>query len=64
VQFMGYTYGVMDDIAGRFGVYKVKTVGDAYLAVAGLPSPRPLRTSDLWPSALARDTRRRAAPGG
>jgi class 3 adenylate cyclase len=38
VQFMGYTYGVMDDIAGRFGVYKVKTVGDAYLAVAGLPS--------------------------
>eukprot|EP00667_Euglena_gracilis_P000724 EG_transcript_725 len=34
---MGYVYGVMDDVAGRFGVYKVKTIGDAYLAVAGLP---------------------------
>lgn len=37
IQFMGYTYGVMDDIAERYNVYKVKTVGDAYLAIAGLP---------------------------
>eukprot|EP00667_Euglena_gracilis_P001683 EG_transcript_1684 len=34
---MGYVYGVMDHIADRFGVYKVKTFGDAYLAVLGLP---------------------------
>eukprot|EP00668_Euglena_longa_P037763 GGOE01048633.1.p1 GENE.GGOE01048633.1~~GGOE01048633.1.p1 ORF type:complete len:315 (-),score=98.46 GGOE01048633.1:672-1571(-) len=34
---MGYVYGVMDRIADRFGVYKVKTIGDAYLAVLGLP---------------------------
>eukprot|EP00667_Euglena_gracilis_P001000 EG_transcript_1000 len=33
---MGYVYGVMDHIADRFGVYKVKTIGDAYLAVLGL----------------------------
>eukprot|EP00667_Euglena_gracilis_P001631 EG_transcript_1632 len=34
---MGYVYGVMDCVADRFGVYKVKTIGDAYLAVRGLP---------------------------
>eukprot|EP00667_Euglena_gracilis_P000479 EG_transcript_479 len=34
---LGYVYGVMDDIADYFGVYKVKTIGDAYLAVLGLP---------------------------
>eukprot|EP00667_Euglena_gracilis_P000355 EG_transcript_355 len=34
---MGYVYGVMDHIADRFEVYKVKTIGDAYLAVHGLP---------------------------
>eukprot|EP00668_Euglena_longa_P026580 GGOE01033271.1.p1 GENE.GGOE01033271.1~~GGOE01033271.1.p1 ORF type:complete len:1238 (-),score=338.86 GGOE01033271.1:1562-4912(-) len=37
ITFMGYTYGVMDEIAQRYNVYKVKTVGDAYLAIAGLP---------------------------
>eukprot|EP00667_Euglena_gracilis_P001132 EG_transcript_1132 len=37
LQLMGYVYGVMDRIAHRFGVYKVKTIGDAYLAVHGLP---------------------------
>jgi class 3 adenylate cyclase len=41
LQFMGYTYGVMDHIADRYGVYKVKTVGDAYLAIAGLPGIEP-----------------------
>eukprot|EP00667_Euglena_gracilis_P007661 EG_transcript_7735 len=37
LQLMGYVYGVMDDVATRFGVYKVKTIGDAYLALCGLP---------------------------
>eukprot|EP00667_Euglena_gracilis_P003458 EG_transcript_3466 len=37
LQLMGYVYGVMDHIADRFRVYKVKTIGDAYLAVQGLP---------------------------
>eukprot|EP00668_Euglena_longa_P037774 GGOE01048647.1.p1 GENE.GGOE01048647.1~~GGOE01048647.1.p1 ORF type:complete len:1227 (-),score=355.69 GGOE01048647.1:693-4226(-) len=37
LRLLGYVYGVMDSIADRFGVYKVKTIGDAYLAVAGLP---------------------------
>eukprot|EP00667_Euglena_gracilis_P000544 EG_transcript_544 len=37
LQLMGYVYGVMDHISDRFGVNKVKTIGDAYLAVQGLP---------------------------
>eukprot|EP00667_Euglena_gracilis_P000937 EG_transcript_937 len=37
LQLMGYVYGVMDFIGDSFGVYKVKTIGDAYLAVQGLP---------------------------
>eukprot|EP00668_Euglena_longa_P011017 GGOE01013367.1.p2 GENE.GGOE01013367.1~~GGOE01013367.1.p2 ORF type:complete len:303 (-),score=87.74 GGOE01013367.1:1608-2516(-) len=37
LRLMGYVYGVMDFIGDTFGVYKVKTIGDAYLAVRGLP---------------------------
>eukprot|EP00667_Euglena_gracilis_P001293 EG_transcript_1293 len=37
LQLMGYVYGVMDMIADWYGVYKVKVIGDAYLAVTGLP---------------------------
>eukprot|EP00667_Euglena_gracilis_P001011 EG_transcript_1009 len=42
---MGYVYGVMDRIADHFGVYKVKTIGDAYLAVHGLPGTVSTNTS-------------------
>eukprot|EP00667_Euglena_gracilis_P001456 EG_transcript_1455 len=37
LDLMGYTYGVMDKVADQFCVTKVKTVGDAYLAISGLP---------------------------
>eukprot|EP00668_Euglena_longa_P026586 GGOE01033277.1.p1 GENE.GGOE01033277.1~~GGOE01033277.1.p1 ORF type:complete len:1140 (+),score=364.51 GGOE01033277.1:175-3420(+) len=37
IQFMGYTFGVMDAAAELFHIHKVKTIGDAYLGVAGLP---------------------------
>eukprot|EP00667_Euglena_gracilis_P000925 EG_transcript_923 len=37
LDLMGYTYGVMDRVADHFCVAKVKTVGDAYLAISGLP---------------------------
>ena len=32
-------FKAFDEIMGRYGIEKIKTVGDAYLAVAGLPSP-------------------------
>lgn len=34
-------YGLFDKIADRRGIFKVETIGDCYMAVAGLPDPRP-----------------------
>jgi class 3 adenylate cyclase len=33
-------YGAFDAIAAKRGVFKVETIGDAYVAVTGLPEPR------------------------
>eukprot|EP00980_Cylindrotheca_fusiformis_P010486 scaffold2324_cov116-Cylindrotheca_fusiformis.AAC.13 len=32
-------YGALDHIANRYGIFKVETVGDCYVAAAGLPVP-------------------------
>jgi len=34
-------FSTFDQLAGRHGLEKIKTVGDAYLVVGGLPTPRP-----------------------
>ncbi|WGF86922.1 adenylate/guanylate cyclase domain-containing protein [Marinivivus vitaminiproducens] len=34
-------FTAFDDLVRGFGVEKIKTVGDAYMAAAGLPEPRP-----------------------
>ena len=40
VQVLGDLYTSMDRLADRYGVEKIKTVGDAYMVVGGLPEPR------------------------
>jgi class 3 adenylate cyclase len=42
-----------DGLADRFGLEKIKTVGDAYMAVAGAPDPRPDHTEAAADLALA-----------
>ena len=34
-------YNAFDKIARKMKVFKVETIGDSYVAVAGLPNPRP-----------------------
>lgn len=49
VEVLDHLFGRFDDLAGAAGVEKVKTIGDAYMAVAGAPEPR----SDHADAALA-----------
>jgi class 3 adenylate cyclase len=40
VEVLNGLFTSFDDMAERNGVEKIKTIGDAYMAVAGLPTPR------------------------
>jgi hypothetical protein len=50
-------YGAFDKIADRRGVFKVETIGDSYVAVVGLPEPRPNHAIVM--AKFARDCRER-----
>jgi guanylate cyclase len=41
VALLGRAFATLDDLADRHGIEKIKTLGDGYLAVAGVPTPRP-----------------------
>jgi adenylate cyclase len=40
VQLLNAIFSDFDALADRFGMEKIKTIGDAYMAVAGVPTPR------------------------
>jgi adenylate cyclase len=41
VDLLNRLFSSFDQLADRHGIEKIKTIGDAYMAVAGLPIPRP-----------------------
>jgi adenylate cyclase len=46
-------FGHFDELADRYGLEKIKTIGDAYMVAAGVPGPRPDHAHAL--AALALD---------
>jgi len=41
VGLLDRVFSAFDDVADRFGLEKIKTIGDSYMAVAGVPTARP-----------------------
>jgi PAS domain S-box-containing protein len=41
VEILNTIFSKFDQLAERHGLEKIKTIGDAYMVVAGLPTPRP-----------------------
>jgi adenylate cyclase len=53
VQVLDDLFTAFDRLARRHGLEKIKTIGDAYMAVGGLPAPRPDHAEAVAEMALA-----------
>jgi class 3 adenylate cyclase len=53
VDLLNRVFARLDDLAARFGVEKIKTIGDAYMAVAGVPVARADHAEAIASMALA-----------
>lgn len=65
VRLLNGVFSEFDEIAREHGIEKIKTVGDAYMVVAGLPLPQPDHLERIADAALAmreRVGKRRADP--
>lgn len=45
-------FRAFDDIIGKYGIEKIKTIGDAYFCAAGLPEPTTTHAEDMVRAAL------------
>jgi len=45
-------FKIFDEITGKYGIEKIKTIGDAYLAVAGLPRDDPKHAENVIRAAI------------
>jgi class 3 adenylate cyclase/tetratricopeptide (TPR) repeat protein len=45
-------FKTFDEITGKYDIEKIKTIGDAYLAVAGLPTPDPHHAENIVRAAM------------
>ncbi len=53
VGLLNEIFTLFDDLAAEHGLEKIKTIGDAYMAVGGLPDPRPDHAEAVADMALA-----------
>ena len=66
VRVLDGLFSALDRLAERHGLEKIKTIGDAYMAVGGLPEPRPDHAEAVAEMALAvrEEVPRHRDPGG
>jgi class 3 adenylate cyclase len=66
VRFLNDLFTTFDKLADRYGLEKIKTVGDAYMVAGGLPDPRPGHAEAVAEMALAmrEEVAGRLDPGG
>jgi class 3 adenylate cyclase len=66
VQVLDELFSALDRLAERHGLEKIKTIGDAYMAVGGLPASRPDHAEAVAEMALAvrEEVPRHRDPGG
>jgi class 3 adenylate cyclase len=66
VDLLNQVFSRFDRLVEQHGLEKIKTIGDAYMAVAGLPAPRPDHAQAAAALALAmqEEVARLAAPDG
>jgi adenylate cyclase len=56
VQLLNKIFSRFDKLVEQHGLEKIKTIGDAYMVVAGLPSPRPDHVTQIADLALEMQT--------
>jgi len=65
VGFLDRLFTAFDELADKYGVEKIKTIGDCYMVAAGVPTPRPDHALALARMALEmRDRARECLPEG
>ena len=53
VEHLNDYFHAFDDIVGRFGLEKIKTIGDAYMCAGGIPLPNKTHPLDIVKAGLA-----------
>jgi adenylate cyclase len=53
VRYLNNIFSRFDDLADKFGIEKIKTIGDAYMGVCGIPEPNEDHVAQMCRFALA-----------